>query len=75
MTSTFKYKDVYKYEVLGGLHTMLAKAQLTEEFPENPFFSTEVYVSLPDEEALRLAQHHNLNSHFVHKLAHRDLVS
>ena len=73
-----KYKDVYKYEVLGGLHTMLAKAQLAQEFPENPFFSTataEVYVGLSDEEALRLAQRHNLNSHFVHKLTHRDLVS
>ena len=73
-----KYKDVYKYEVLGGLHTMLAKAQLAEEFPENPFFNTvaaEVYVALSDEEALRLAQRHNLNSHFVHELTHRDLVS
>ena len=73
-----KYKDVYKYEVLGGLHTMLAKAQLAEEFPENPFFCTataEVYVGLTDEEALRLAQRHNLNSHFVHKLTHCDLVS
>ena len=73
-----KYKDVYKYEVLGGLHTMLAKAQLAEEFPDNLFFITataEVYVGLSDEEALRLAQCHNLNSHFVHKLTHHDLVS
>ena len=34
----------------------------------------EVYVGLTDEEALRLAQRHNLNSHFVHKVTHRDLV-
>ena len=73
-----RYKDVYKYEVLGGLHTMLAKIQLTEEHPNNPYFTVamaEVYLGLSDEEALRLAQRHNLNSHFVHKLTHRDLVS
>ena len=73
-----RYKDVYKYEVLGGLHTMLAKIQLTVEYPNNPYFTVataEVYLGLSDEEALRLAQRHNLNSHFVHKLTHRDLVS
>lgn len=73
-----KYKNVYKYEVLGGLHTLVAKGQLAEEYPDNPFFQTamaEVYVGLSDEEALRLAQRHNLNSHFVHKVTHRDLVS
>ncbi len=73
-----KYKDVYNYEVLGGLHTLMAKRQLCEEYPDNPFFNvalTEVYVNLSDEEALRLAQRHNLNSHFVHKVTHRDLVS
>ena len=73
-----KYKDVYKYEVLGGLHNMLAKSQLSEEYPENQHFSTvmaEIYIGLTDEEALRLAQRHNLNSHFVHRLTHRDLVS
>ena len=73
-----RYKDVYKYEVLGGLHTMLAKIQLTEEHPNNPYFTVamaEVYLGLSDEEASRLAQRHNLNSHFVHKLTHCDLVS
>ena len=73
-----KYKDVYKYEVLGGNHTLVAKTQLTTEYPENPFFKTataEVYVGLTDEESLRLAQRHNLNSHFVHKVTHRDMVS
>lgn len=33
-----KYKNVYKYEVLGGLHTLVAKSQLTEEYPDNPYF-------------------------------------
>lgn len=73
-----KYKDVYKYEVLGGNHTLVAKAQLMSEYPDNPFFkyaTAEVYVGLTDEEALWLAQRHNLNSHFVHKVTHRDLVS
>ena len=73
-----KYKNVYKYEVLGGLHTLMAKVQLAEEYPDNPFFKTvlaEVFVGLSDEESLRLAQRHNLNSHFVHKVTHRDLVS
>ena len=73
-----KYKSVYKYEVLGGLHTLVAKEQLIEEHPDNPFFQVvlaDVYVGLTDEEALRLAQRHNLNSHFVHKVTHRDLVS
>ena len=72
------YKYVYKYEVLGGLHTLVAKTQLAEEYPENPFYTTvmaEVFVGLSDEEALRLAQRHNLTSHFVHKVTHRDLVS
>ena len=72
-----KYKNVYKYEVLGGLHTLVAKTQLMSEYPDNPFFGmamAEVYVGLSDEESLRLAQRHNLNSHFVHKVTHRDLV-
>jgi len=72
-----KHKNVYKYEVLGGLHTLIAKNQLMEEYPENPFFkviTADVYIGLNDEEALRLAQRHNLNSHFVHHVTHRDLV-
>lgn len=32
-----KYKSVYKYEVLGGLHTLVAKTQPMEEYPDNPF--------------------------------------
>lgn len=73
-----KHKNVYKYEVLGGLHTLVAKTQLMDEYPDNPFYKVvmaEVYIGLSDEEALRLAQRHNLNSHFIHKVTHRDLVS
>ena len=72
-----KFLNVYKYEVLGGLHTLVAKKQLAEEHPENPFFQqavADVYIGLSDEQALRLAQRHNINSHFVHKITHRDLV-
>ena len=64
--------------MLGGLHTLIAKSQLVVEYPENPFFKScmaEVYVGLNDEEALRLAQRHNLTSHYVHDVTHRDLVS
>ena len=77
-TFNSKYLSVYKYEVLGGLHSLLAKTQLSEQHPENPFYKTamaEVYVALSDELSLRLAQRHNQNSHFVHKITHRDLVS
>jgi len=73
-----KYKIVYKYEVLGGLHTYLAKVQLSQKFPECSFYkyvNADVYVALSDEQALRLAQRHNQNAHFVHKITHRDLVS
>ena len=64
--------------MLGGLHTLVTKSQLVEEYPDNPFYTTamvEVFVGLTNEEALRLAQHHNLTSHFVHKVSHQDLVS
>ena len=73
-----KHKNVYTYEVLGGLHRLMAKTQLSMEHPDNPFFKVaiaDVYVGLSDEEALRLARRHNDNSHFVHKMTHRDLVS
>ena len=73
-----KFLNACKYEVLGGLHTLKVKNQLIEEYPENPFYQqavAEIYVGLSDEQALRLAQHHNLNSHFVHKITHRDLVN
>lgn len=63
-------------EVLGGLHTLIAKSQLVEEYPlKNRFFNADVYVGLNDEEALRLAQCHNLNFNFIHHVMHRGLVS
>ena len=61
----------------GVFITMVAKQQLSEEYPENPFFKSvlaDVYVGLSDEESLRLARH-NTTSHFVHKVTHRDMVS
>ena len=68
-----KYLSVYKYEVLGGMHSLLVKTQLTAEQPDNPYFKAalaEVYVALSDEQSLKFAQRHNLNSHFVHKITH-----
>ena len=72
------YKNVYNYEVLGGLHSLMCKTQLNMEQSDNPFFKValaDVYVGLDDEQALRLARRHNDNSHFVHHITHRDLVS
>jgi len=72
-----RLKNVYKYEVLGGLHTFLAKQKLMAECPENPFFRTalaDVYLGLNDEESLRIAQQHNATSHYIHKVTHRDMV-
>ena len=48
------------------------------EYPDNPYYKValaDVYVGLTDEQALRLARRHSDNSHFVHKVTHRDLVS
>ena len=73
-----KHKNVYQYEVLGGLHSLICKTQLSMEHPENPYFKValaDVYVGLTNEQALRLARRHNDNSHFVHRMTHRDLVS
>jgi hypothetical protein len=70
-----KYKKVYKYE---GLHTFMAKSQLVQELPDNSFYqhvNAKVYVGLTNEQCLRLAQRHNNNSHFMHSVTHRDLVS
>ena len=49
-----KVKNIYHYEVLGGLHTYIAKSQLAQEMPEIPYFSAEVYVGLSDEQALKV---------------------
>lgn len=53
---------------------MLAKGQLAEEHPDNPHFSSVMA------EGLVMRNHYvwhdiiQLNSHFVHKVTHRNLV-
>ncbi len=69
-----KRKDGYRYEVLGGQHSALAR----KENPENMALQrvlAEVYIGLTDDESLHLASRHNVNGHFVHKMTHRDYVS
>ena len=75
MKNTWVYTSMKYLEVLHSFH---AKSQLAKEYPDIPFFKiafAEVYLELSDEEALRLAQRHNVNSHFVHKITYRGLVS
>ena len=70
-----RYKESYRYEVLGGQHTV---AELLRENPGNPFYNqiiAEVYISLSDKEALRLASRHNSNGHYIHRMSHKDYVS
>ena len=43
---TAKYKDVYKYDMLGGNHTLVAKTQLMTKHPDNPFFRTVIEVNV-----------------------------
>ena len=53
-----KHLNVYKYEVLGGLHSYQAKMELADEHPDNPYLKValaKVYLKLSDEQALRLA--------------------
>ncbi|XP_064397804.1 uncharacterized protein LOC135344519 [Halichondria panicea] len=69
--------DAYKYELLGGQHTALARRIVAAKSPDNTLLQTvlaEVYVGLTDDEALRLASRHNTNSHFIHKMTHRDYL-
>ena len=73
-----KRKDAYRYEVLGGQHTALARREVCKKHPDDMLLQrilSEVYVGLRDDEALRLASRHNINGHFVHKMTHRDYVS
>lgn len=67
-----RLKDVYKYEVLGGQHTSIARAQLNKKYPRESTVS--LNPGLSDDEALRLASRHNVNGHFVHKMTHRNYV-
>ena len=69
-----RLKDSYRYEVLGGQHTVAAKTELFNENPDNVLFShvlAEVYA----DKALRLASRHNRNGHFIHRMSHKDYVS
>lgn len=73
-----RYKDSYRYEVLGGQHTVAAKTELLRENPSNSLFNqvfAEVYIGLSDKESLRLASRHNSNGHFIHRMGHKDYVS
>ena len=73
-----RLKNIYRYEVHGGLHGVKARQSLLEENPSQDEFSTVhavVYAGLTDEEALRLASRHNINGHYNHKMTHRDYVS
>ena len=73
-----RLKDPYRYEVLGGQHTVAAKTELLKENPKSVLFShvlAEVYAGLSDKEALRLASQHNRNGHFIHRMSHKDHVS
>ena len=60
-------KEIYRYEVLGGLHGVKARQSLLAE----KLFSTELstvhaHVRLSDEDALRLATRHIKNGHYNH---------
>ena len=73
-----RHKDVYQYEVLGGLHGARARQSLLTEHPGIDAYSRVlciVYCGLTDEEALRLASRHNINGHYKHKMTHRHYVS
>lgn len=64
--------------MLGGQHTVAAKAELLRENPSNSLFNqifAEVYIGLSDKESLRLASCHNSNGHFIHRMSHKDYVS
>lgn len=70
-----RHKDLYRYEVNGGLHGVKARQLLSSDDPIFSMVQAIVYVGLTDEEALRLAMRHNKNGHFNHRLTHRDYVS
>ena len=73
-----RHKDVYQYDVLGGLHGANARQALLIEQPGVEAYSRVlciVYCGLTDEEALRLASRNNMNGHYNHKMTPRDYVS
>ena len=72
-----RLKDLYKFEVHGGVHSLKVKQKLIEEGYLNPKIHVwcNIYSYLNDEEALWLASRHNINGHFSHKMSHRNYVS
>ena len=69
-----RLKNVYHYEVLGGLHGVTARQELNMEGFKFETASCHVYAGLSDEEALWLSSRHNANGHFQHRMTHRDYV-
>ena len=54
----------YKYEILGGQHSALARNAVALKHTDNMMLQkalAEVYVGLTDDEALRLSSRHNVN--------------
>lgn len=70
-----RLKDVYRYEIQGGLHGIKACQELNAENDTFTVVSCHVYAGLTDEEALWLASRHNANGQFQHNMTHRDYVS
>ena len=69
-----RHKDIYRYEVQGGLHGAKARQALLPDYSGYSHVHCIVYCGLTDEEALRLAARHNINGHYNHKMTHRDYV-
>ncbi|XP_019860419.1 PREDICTED: uncharacterized protein LOC109588741 [Amphimedon queenslandica] len=70
-----RLKDIYKYEVHGGLHSFQAREELVKEGAmSETSVMCDVYVYLNDEEALWLASRHNRNGHFNHHMTHRNYL-
>ena len=66
-----RLKDVYRYEVQGGLQGINARQELNADGYSFQNVSSHVYVALTDE-ALWLASKHNANWH--HNTTHQDYV-
>ena len=67
----------YRYEVLGGLHSVVARQQLSDEdgLAALNVVEAKIFIGLTDGEALHLGSRHNINGHTKHDMTHRDYVS
>ena len=68
----------YRYEVLGGTHTVLATKALSEKYPDKKIFKGQyarLFVGLTDEESLLLVSRHNSSGCFRHEMTFQDEVS